>query len=138
MSNVNVLYNRSMYGCDKNNIINDITSYPCIYSITQKEGISLKYSKILKGHFGIPKVIWSDGAGTYPIIDNKGEYGLTQFAYAIVDKKNKLKKIRDAMVNKDFLDLMTYTCFKKQEKYNYKIIGLFRKDFYNVILNVQC
>jgi len=129
---VKLLYNRSMYGTDKNHIINDITPYPCVYTISMKDGINCKYSKEDKGHFGIPKVIWSNGRGE-PFIDDTGKYGLTEFAYAIVDKKNKLKKIRDAMINKDFLDLMSYAIFKKQEKYNYKIIALFRKDFYNHI-----
>jgi len=106
--------------------------YPCVYTISMKDGINCKYSNEDKGHFGIPKVIWSNGSGD-PIIDDTGKYGLTEFAYAIVDKKNNLKKIRDAMVNKDFLELMSYAIFKKDSKYNYKIIGLFRKDFYNVI-----
>jgi len=30
------------------------------------------------------KVIWANGAGG-PILDLKGEYGMTEFAYAIVD-----------------------------------------------------
>ena len=33
----------------------------------------------------VPKVIWSNGEGTYPILDTKGEFGLTQFAYGITD-----------------------------------------------------
>jgi hypothetical protein len=113
---------------------NDIYKFNCIYSITQKDGCKFKYSKEKKGHFGIPKVIWSNGAGTYPVIDDKGIYGLTQFAYAIVDKKQNLQKIKDAMNNKKFINLMKYLNFKKDNKYNYKIIALFKKDFYKYFL----
>jgi hypothetical protein len=113
---------------------NNIYKFNCIYTITQKNGCNFWYSNIIKGHFGIPKVIWSNGAGTYPIIDDKGIYGLTQFAYAIVDKKQNLQKIKDAMNNKKFIDLMKYLNFKKDNKYNYKIIALFKKDFYKYFL----
>ena len=135
---VEIIYDRTMYGTDKDNMNenkNNIYKFNCIYSITQKNGCNFWYSNIKKGHFGIPKVIWSNGAGTYPIIDDKGIYGLTQFAYAIVDKKQNLQKIKDAMDNKKFIDLMKYLNFKKANKYNYKIIALFKKDFYNDFLS---
>lgn len=132
-NNVKILHNRSLYGTDKTNtnkIKNNIFKYPIIYTITQKDDCNIIYSKEKKGHFEIPKVIWSNGKGTYPIIDEKGEYGLTQFAYAIVDDKQNLQKIKDAMNTKKFINLMTYTTFKENHKYNYKIIALFKKDFY--------
>ena len=135
---VEIIYDRTMYGTDKDNMNenkNNIYKFNCIYTITQKNGCNFWYSNIIKGHFGIPKVIWSNGAGTYPIIDDKGIYGLTQFAYAIVDKKQNLQKIKDAMDNKKFIDLMKYLNFKKDNKYNYKIIALFKKDFYNDFLS---
>lgn len=44
------------------------------------------------------------------------------------------KKIKDAMNNKKFADLMKYLNFKKDNKYNYKIIALFKKDFYKYFL----
>jgi hypothetical protein len=134
---VEIIYDRTMYGTDKDNMKdnkNDIYKFNCIYSITQKDGCKFKYSKEKKGHFGIPKVIWSNGAGTYPIIDENGKYGLTQFAYAIVDKKQNLQKIKDAMNNKKFINLMKYLAFKEDNKYNYKIIALFKKDFYKYFL----
>lgn len=132
---IDVLYDRTMYGIDKNNmdkLKTDNYKYPCVYTISQKNGLKCFYSYINKGHFGIPKVIWTNGSGTYPIIDKIGEYGLTQFAYAIIDDKDNLEKIKDAMLNIDFLNLMKYTIFKKDNNYNFKIIALFRKDFYNM------
>ena len=130
---IEIIYDRSMYGIDKSNmneIQNDIYKYPCIYTITQKNGCKFWYSNEKKKHFGIPKVIWSNGSGTYPIIDKYGKYGLTEFAYAIVDDKDKLQKIKDAMNSEKFINLMKYLTFKEDNKYNYKIIALFRKDFY--------
>lgn len=112
----------------------DEYKYPCCYSITQKNGMSFYYSNERKEHFDIPKVIWSNGAGTYPIVDAKGEYALTEFCYAIADKKSELNKIKDAMQNPKFIELMKYLKMKKDEVYNYRIIGLFKKDFYKAFL----
>ena len=132
----NVLYERSMYGTDKQNM--SIQSdkdfiFPCVYTITLKKGISYYYSDIKKEMF-VPKVIWSNGLGTYPIIDKSGEYGLTQFAYGIVDDVENLESIKKAMESTKFIDLMKYVKYTNN-KYNYKIIGLFKKDFYKYFLN---
>jgi hypothetical protein len=131
---IDLLRDSSSYHTQKKWVINKKTIYPCIYSITQKDGCKFKYSKEKKGHFGIPKVIWSNGAGTYPIIDENGKYGLTEFAYAIIDDKHNLQKIKEAMINKKFINLMKYLAFKEDNKYNYKIIALFKKDFYKYFL----
>lgn len=139
-NNVNVLQDWSIYDIRKpyiSNIKDNIFKYPCIYSITQKDGCKFKYSKEKKGHFGIPKVIWSNGAGTYPIIDENGEYGLTEFAYAIVDDKQNLQKIKDAMISEKFINLMKYLVFKTDNKYNYRIIALFKKDFYKYFIDLK-
>ena len=125
-------YSRSMYGTDKSWVSsknNDTFKYPCCYSITQKDGLKLYYSNADKGHFNVPKVIWSNGLGTYPIVDKIGEYGLTQFCYAIVDDIENLEKIEKAMNSKKFISLMNYVKFTNN-KYNYKVIGLFKKKFY--------
>jgi hypothetical protein len=103
--------------------------YPVVYTITQKEGIKCRYTDIKKGMF-VPKVIWSDGAGTYPIIDDKGKYGLTQFSYGIQDKPEVLNYIKNAMNDKKFIELMKYVRFGAAHKYNRKIIGTFKKDFW--------
>lgn len=108
--------------------------YPCVYSITIKDGIKCFYSSENKGHFGIPKVIWSNGGGTYPIVDNKGQYGMTEFAYAIIDEKKNLKNIEKALNNKSFLELMKYVKITQDNKYNRKVISLFKKDWYKQFL----
>ena len=107
--------------------------YPCCYSITQAEGLKKFYSsKIVKEEldmFGVPKVMWTNGSGTYPIIDDKGTYGLTQFCYAIKDKKENLTKIKKAMESEEFIELMKYSKYQNN-RYDYKVIRLFKSDFY--------
>lgn len=134
----NVLYDRSMYGTDKKNMKKEKTSeykYPCVYTINHKSEIKKFYSSERKGHFGVPKLIWSNGRissiGSY--IDDKGEYGLTCFAYAIVDDKTKLKDIKKAFDSKKFRKLMEL-CSVGQNTINYKIISLFKKDWYKEFL----
>ena len=134
---VNIIYSRSLYGTDKinmNETENKKYKFPCCYTITKKNGIKCFYSNIKHGHFGIPKIIWSNGNGTYPVIDKDGKYGLTQFSYAIEDDKNNLESIKKAMNNHKFLNLMSYVQFQSH-KYNYKVIGLFKNDFWKEFLN---
>ncbi len=107
----------------------DTFKYPIVYFITKTDGIKLFYSCENKGHIGIPKVIWSNGKCS-PIVDEKGEYGLTQFAYAIADDVDKLNDIKKALDNPYFIKMMSYCIFGKLERYNYKIIALMKKDFY--------
>jgi hypothetical protein len=136
---VNVLYSRSEYGADKKHmskIKNSEFKYPCVYTITTNNGVKLFYSNKKEGHFGIPKVIWSNGSGTYPVLDETGMYGLTQFSYAIIDKQENLQYIADALNTPEFIDLMTYVKFT-DNKYNHKVIGLFKKDFYKYFLKSQ-
>jgi hypothetical protein len=135
-NNVKILHDRSMYGTDKKNtnkIKNNIFKYPICNSINKDGSINFIYSNNIDGHFGIPKVIWSNGAGD-PIIDINGDYGMSEFSSAIVDNKTNLKKIKDAMISERFINLMKYLVFKENHTYNYKIIALFKKDFYKYFL----
>ena len=106
-------------------------SYPCMYYVSKINNTTLWYSNTNeRGHFGIPKVIWSNGDVTHvgTIIDENGEYGLTQFSYAIVDDRN-LKNIKIAMDSKEFREIME-NCSVAVMSINRKIIATFRKDFW--------
>jgi len=103
--------------------------YPCVYTTTKDGSINLWYSSIRKEHFDVPKVIWSNGMAPSVVIDKKGQYGLSQFAYAIVDTPENLEMIQKAMESEKFLELMQNSQGKNQ-KYNRKVISLFRKDFW--------
>ena len=135
---VNVLYNRSSYGTDKKNMSSvktDEFKYPCIYYTYADGTYKLWYSSTNNnGHYKIPKVIFSSGIST-PLIDSKGEFGQCQFAYGIIDSVNNLEDIKTALLNKKFLELMKYVDGVSGQRYNYKILSTFRKDFYKQFLN---
>jgi len=136
---VKVIYSRSLYGTDKKHMSRTKTEeykYPCVYTVNSKSEPSFFYSSIKHGHFGVPKFIWSNGRissiGSY--VDINGDYGLTQFAYAIVDKPENLQKIKEVFDSKDFRNLMEL-CAVGQLTVNYKVISIFKKDFWKVFLD---
>tara|TARA_R110000822_G_scaffold145984_3_gene284972 strand:- start:10 stop:1329 length:1320 start_codon:yes stop_codon:yes gene_type:complete len=136
---VEVIYARSLYGTDKKHMSRTKTEeykYPCVYTVNSKSELSFFYSSKQHGHFGVPKFIWSNGRissiGSY--VDINGDYGLTQFAYAIVDKPENLPKIKEVFDSKDFRKLMEL-CAVGQLTVNYKVISIFKKDFWKVFLN---
>jgi len=134
---VNMSLERYSYGTQKEytskeNLDNFV--YPCVYLIYKNGSINFYYSTTNeRGHFGIPKIIWSNGSATTPTIDVNGEYGLTEFAYAIIDDADKLPYIKKAMENTKFTKLMSFSDGMTgvgMHKYNRKVIALFRKDFW--------
>ena len=63
-------------------------------------------------------------------MDKEGEYGLTEFASAIVDDPKNLDGIKQALQTERFIrNIMN---FKESlgDKYRRKIIATFRKDFW--------
>ena len=103
--------------------------YPCVYTINSKGEPTFLYSSIKHGHFGVPKLIWSNGGNPGSYVDVNGDYGLTPFAYAIVDKPENLPKIKEVFDSKDFRNLMKL-CAVGQNTINYKVIKIFKKDFW--------
>jgi hypothetical protein len=133
---INILSSRSAYGHDKkwmSSINNDIYTHPCIYSINKKNEPSIRYSKInTNGHFNEIKFIFSNGAGF--ICDTDGIYGLTQWSYAIVDKKENLSKIEKTFRSEKFNKIKNAIQLDSSS-YNIKIMKLFKKDFYTEFIN---
>ena len=129
-NNYEIRPEKSKYPTSKDNTKKFI--YPVVYSITKKDGPKYIYTTTKKEMF-VPKVMWSNGLGTYPIIDKEGEYGLTEFCYGIQDKPENLEFIKNAMNDPEFINLMKYVAFT-DHKYNYKIIGAFKKDFWKEFL----
>lgn len=115
----------------------DQYTYPVVYTVDYLSQPTFYYSSTnQKGHFGIPKVIWSNGRissiGNY--VDETGEYGLTQFSYAIADGIENLNKIKIALDSKKFKDLMEL-CAVGQLTVNHKVVAKFRKDFWKEFIN---
>jgi 16S rRNA G966 N2-methylase RsmD len=137
---VNLLYSRSAYGTDKNNVskIQDNEFiHRCVYTVNYLSQPTFHYSNTNEnGHFGMTKVIWSNGrissVGSY--VDMTGEFGLTQFSYAIVDDVENLPNIKRALDSPKFKKLMEL-CAVGQLTINHKVISTFRKDFWRDFIN---
>ena len=146
---IDIVYSLISLTNEENNFINDQSSYeprkkwmssvrtdefkyPCIYSINSKNNLSVKWSSLNnKGHFGITKLIFSNGNGI--IKDINGEYGLTQWAYAIKCSIEDIDNVENSVNSKLFktiIDAINLT----SNKYNYNIIKLFKKDFWKVFV----
>jgi len=128
-----VLYSRSGYGTDKAHMSREKTIeniYPCVYTVLKDETINLFWSNTKSnGHFNVPKVIWSNGTST-PIVDMFGEYGLTQFAYAIVDDVSNLENIKKAMCSDKFQNFMKSCNMNNGNRFNRKVLSMLKKDFW--------
>ena len=134
--NVNVIHDYSLYETRKSWMSRTKTEeckYPCVYTVNSKSEITYYYSSKQHGHYEVPKFIWSNGRissiGSY--VDINGDYGLTQFAYAIVDKPENLQKIKEVFDTKDFRNLMEL-CAVGQLTVNYKVISIFKKKFWEI------
>ena len=131
---VNLLHSESTYAHRKEYMSaekNDTFKYPCIWSIKKGGTPTFKYSSIDKGHFGVKKIIFGNGANPTYMKDEFGEYGMTQFSFGvygydldIIEKSiqsNGIKKITE----------MTKFVSTEGNPILYpKIISLFRKDFW--------
>jgi hypothetical protein len=130
---VHIVHSESAYEIRKKHIFNQKTDefrYPVVYTVNSADLPTFKYSSTnSNGHFGIPKVILMPATGTGRYIDVEGEYGLTQFVFAIADDPVNLPLIKRALDSKEFQNLMT-ACSVGLNGYNHKVIGMLRKDFW--------
>lgn len=137
---VDFLYSRSLYGSDKKNTSKqNIYPFvnPVIYGYPIK-GINFIYSRDSVGHFGVAKVIVIK-ASIHTILDCDGEYGLSQYAGAIVDAEAVLVNIKKALDSDKFKELKSYFLGVVKQNRNacidapggmFKIIKEFKKDFW--------
>jgi hypothetical protein len=129
---INILHSESKYEVRRPHMSHNKTDdfkYPCIYSINRSNELSFKWSNTTeKGMFNIPKVIFGSGATGF-IIDEKGEYGLTQWATGIVDDVENLENIVKALNSNKFKNIILATSVSKAE-INRKILKYFKKDFW--------
>ena len=129
------LINNSSYHHQRPHMVKESTEefkYPCVQNVNTKNEIScLWYSNTnKKGHFEIPKVIFGRNHSGV-IIDESGEYGMAEDCGAIVDETKNLPFILKAMFHPDFLKILKQCDFGgKEDVYNKKVIGVFRKDFW--------
>jgi len=131
---VNLVHSFSVYETRSEHMSKEQTAefkYPCVYSIDSKGNPTFWYSSLkYKEHF-VPKVIFPGGAfqSVGVIVDIEGEYGLTQFAKGIIDTKENLPLIRDALLSKKFVGLYKFFSMSTTEL-DKDVISLFRHDFW--------
>ena len=123
------------YNYNKNGTIeiskekDDRCVYPVVNSVDTKNNPTLFYSSFNnKGHFGIPKIIFGNGATGF-FIDINGEYGLTQWSKAIVEKPNNLNCLAKALSSDDFKEIIKAIAITSYET-NHFVLSSFRKDFW--------
>lgn len=103
--------------------------HPVVYTVKSGDNVNLWWSSEKKGHFGVPKVIWSNGGITMGmVVDETGKYALTEFAYAVVDTPKNLPKIKQALTSDKFKKLVLDST--NDGSINRKVLALFRKDFW--------
>ena len=126
-----IIKDRSLYGTEKKWMSKTETEeykYPCIYTIRKNNDISLRYSKIDRGHFGITKYILSNGSGYYK--DNDGKYGCTEWSYYIKCNEEDLEQIEKCFQDKNFLNIVDAVKLTSN-KYNYFILKYLKKNFWS-------
>ena len=130
---INLIESRSAYGHDKKwvqKIKTEEFKYPVVYSINRQNQPTFHYSnKNDNGHFGYSKVIFGSGATGF-IIDEQGKYGLTQWAAGIIDKKENLDNIKNALNSKKFMDEIIKATSVSKAEINRKILKYLKKDFW--------
>lgn len=103
--------------------------HPIIYTVKSGDIANCWYSSEKLEHFGVPKVVWSNGGITMGVfIDAAGEYGLMEYAYAIVDEPKNLPKIKSAITSDAFKKLIIEST--DDGSINRRVLALFRKDFW--------
>lgn len=107
--------------------------FVCIHS-TPKKGIRYMYSATdKKGHFGVPKVIFGDSGPYGAFINREGKFCMTEHAMGIVDKKQNLGKILDAMKSEKMREVLGATLWSPFQ-IDWRMFEYFKKDFYKYFL----
>jgi len=99
--------------------------------LTQQDGLKLNYSLTNeKGHFGIPKVIIPISKYTEAFVDDKGEYGICQFAFGIgIDSKEEGEQIKKALESDKFKKVWEAIEWIYNGK-EWRVFKSFKKDFW--------
>ncbi len=109
--------------------------YPVVNSITKTKGLTFYWSSVNnRGHYRVPKVMLAKinggKADDKAWIDLTGEYAISQYMFAIIDKPENFENIKKALENPDFIELMDYAPKSNNNSCDMKILATFRKDFW--------
>ena len=111
---------------------------PCVYSVLKNGTPTLKYSREDRGYFGTPKVIFGNGANPTSFIDYDGNYGMTQFAFAIADSPENLERIEKSLKSDKFAritEATKYVATAGNPLVYPKILKTFRKNFWEEFID---
>jgi superfamily II DNA or RNA helicase/tRNA1(Val) A37 N6-methylase TrmN6 len=138
---IDVVFDRSNYGSDKPNISktkNTQFKYPCVYGLTQKDGLKIYWSNTNEnGHFGIPKVIIPLSKYTDAFIDDKGEYGICQFAFGIpIDSKKEGEQIKQVVISDEFKSIWDAFEWIYNGK-EWRVFKYLKKDFWKEFIDMD-
>jgi len=134
----NIIFNVSNYETRKKWVSdkkNNEYKYTLIHS-TNKDGARYYYSsKNDNGHFGIKKVIFGESGINNAIIDENGEYGMTQGCMAIpfneIEEAIKIKKAIETNLFKNILKSCSWSNFR----IDWRLFTYLKQNFYEYILN---
>ena len=109
---------------------NDVSNFPCINYVYKSGDLKILYAESDRGPFGVSKLILSGGAGGYRYIDERGEYGMTEYAFAIVSDLATLQKIDLALDHPKMKQILNATKLFDSKLYNRNVFKHFKHDFY--------
>jgi hypothetical protein len=129
-----ILFERSAYGGDKPWVSGDKTEkfkFPLIHS-TPKGGVKYMYSSLNdKGFFGVKKVIFGDSGIKTPVIDMKGEYGMTQHAMALVIENKAEADHVLTFLKSNFFHNILLACMWANFQIDWRLFTYFKQKFWN-------
>ena len=139
LDGIDVLFSRTAYGTDKQNIISegiDTTEYkyPVIHSINKNGIYPLRWSNTnTKGHYGVPKVILNFNGVQYAWEEQndwEGKYGMSQLSFGIpITSKEEGDMILQTIKTDKFKTLIKATKWGAFQT-DYRMFKYFKKDFW--------
>jgi len=113
-------------------IKDNIFKYPIINTI-DANGKNIAYANTNKrgnSHFGVPKVIISDGRHIYPIADFEGKYGMSQNAIGFVVKTKKEMNNLIAFLNSSEFKKVVWATKWGNFRTDWRMFKYFKKSLY--------
>ncbi len=114
----------------------DEFKYPCVNMMTDSTPLALCWSSAKdRGYFGIPKVIVNmTGATLSCLVDDKGEYGMTQWIFGIkIDSKEEGEKVRAALMSENFKKIWSATKWLAMTR-EWRTFKYIRRDFWKAFV----
>jgi hypothetical protein len=108
--------------------------YPCVHATSKTEPTKYWYSS-KKSDFFVPKVIFGDARHIHnAIVDDKGEYGITQHAMAIpISSKKEGERIKKALESEQFNEFLK-ACRWSNFQIDWRMFKCFKHDFWKEFL----